>query len=114
MSLQSVPPALTNRHLTGHLFASGHLSSLAESNCQEPEWVSLEALEEGSQATCGIVGNSPEARSVVASISRLAPHQVGVLIQGESGTGKELVARALHTMSTRGAGPLVTFNCSNL
>jgi DNA-binding NtrC family response regulator len=34
-----------------------------------------------------------------------------VLVSGESGTGKELIARALHRLSERGAGPLVDLNC---
>jgi PAS domain S-box-containing protein len=37
-----------------------------------------------------------------------------VLIQGESGTGKELVARAIHNISHRAAGPLVVVNCAAL
>jgi two-component system, NtrC family, response regulator HydG len=35
-----------------------------------------------------------------------------VLIEGESGTGKELVARQLHEMSRRRAGPFVAVNCA--
>jgi transcriptional regulator with GAF, ATPase, and Fis domain len=33
---------------------------------------------------------------------------------GESGTGKELVARAIHSLSRRAAGPLVSLNCPAL
>jgi two-component system response regulator PilR (NtrC family) len=32
-------------------------------------------------------------------------------VRGESGTGKELVARALHNLSDRAAGPFVAVNC---
>jgi transcriptional regulator with GAF, ATPase, and Fis domain len=44
-------------------------------------------------------------------IARLAPTPETVLIHGESGTGKELVAKTIHAMSGRAAGPMVSLNC---
>ncbi|HEX2724073.1 MAG TPA: sigma-54 dependent transcriptional regulator [Gemmatimonadaceae bacterium] len=37
-----------------------------------------------------------------------------VLLQGESGTGKGVVARYIHDLSTRSAGPFVSINCGAL
>lgn len=37
-----------------------------------------------------------------------------VLLQGESGTGKGVVARYIHELSTRSAGPFVSINCGAL
>src|SRR3954464_9027007 len=45
-------------------------------------------------------------------VERVAFTGFTVLIQGESGTGKELVARQLHELSARAAGPFVAVNCA--
>lgn len=58
----------------------------------------------------GMVGHAACMRALFANIRRVAPLDVGVLVQGESGTGKELVARALHTLSGRD-GKFVAVNC---
>jgi DNA-binding NtrC family response regulator len=61
-----------------------------------------------------LVGSSPAMRKVVALIEKVAATDATVLVRGASGTGKELVARALHTNSSRRARPLVTINCAAL
>ena len=50
-------------------------------------------------------------QAVLQLVSRVAKSDSPVLISGESGTGKELIARALHRLSERVAGPLVDINC---
>ena len=59
----------------------------------------------------GIIGQTPEMRSIFALVERVAASPSTVLITGESGTGKELVARALHTESDRADGPFIRVNC---
>ncbi|HKO57078.1 MAG TPA: sigma-54 dependent transcriptional regulator [Thermoanaerobaculia bacterium] len=59
-----------------------------------------------------ILGQSEEAKTLRASIARVAATDARVLIRGESGTGKELVAAALHHGSRRHAKPLVKLNCA--
>lgn len=44
----------------------------------------------------------------------LAESESTVLIVGESGTGKELFAMAIHDLSARRAGPIITVNCGAL
>jgi two-component system response regulator PilR (NtrC family) len=44
-------------------------------------------------------------------VGKVARSMAPVLVHGESGTGKELVARAVHELSSRGAGPFIAVNC---
>jgi transcriptional regulator with PAS, ATPase and Fis domain len=62
----------------------------------------------------GIIGESRAMQELFDSLKRIAPHDSTVLILGESGTGKELIARALHTLGSRSAGPFVAVNCATL
>ncbi len=59
-----------------------------------------------------LVGTSAAMQQVYRLVELAAPTPAPVLISGESGTGKELVARTLHELSPRGAGPFVAVNCA--
>ncbi len=67
-----------------------------------------ERLDERSE----IIGDSPEVRALRDQIATAAPTNGRVLIHGENGSGKELVARAIHALSARHAGPFVEVNCA--
>ena len=58
-----------------------------------------------------ILGNSQAVHQVKSLIRQVAPSDITVLVSGESGTGKELAAKALHDLSRRKTGPLMTLNC---
>jgi len=60
---------------------------------------------------CGMVGKSAALREIFRIIERVADKDVPISIQGESGTGKELVARAIHSLSSRRKGAFVSINC---
>ncbi len=51
-------------------------------------------------------------RAIRTVIENIADTDATVLILGESGVGKDLVARAIHTASTRRDGPFVKVNCA--
>jgi DNA-binding NtrC family response regulator len=61
-----------------------------------------------------LIGESPAMQTLFDTIRQVAPARATVLIEGESGTGKELVARAIHQLSPRAQGPLVSVHCAAL
>src|SRR6185295_18636970 len=48
-----------------------------------------------------IIGKSEKILTLLDLVTQVAPSRSTVLITGESGTGKELMARAIHSASTR-------------
>jgi two-component system nitrogen regulation response regulator NtrX len=61
-----------------------------------------------------VVGDSQAIGRLREQIAMAAPTNGRVLISGENGTGKELVARQVHALSHRRAGPFVEVNCAAL
>jgi PAS domain S-box-containing protein len=61
-----------------------------------------------------IVSKNHEMLRLFDIMPEIAESESTVLIEGESGTGKELFARAIHSLSPRCDGPLVTVNCGAL
>jgi DNA-binding NtrC family response regulator len=61
-----------------------------------------------------LVGTSPALRRVCAQVQELAAGRGPVLLFGEVGTGKELLARLLHQLSPRKAGPFVVLSAGTL
>jgi len=62
----------------------------------------------------GIVTIAPNMLELFELLSRVARTDATVLIRGETGTGKELVAKALHSLSSRAKGPFQELNCATL
>jgi DNA-binding NtrC family response regulator len=60
----------------------------------------------------GIIGQSEALRRILETLRVVAPTRATVLLQGESGTGKELLARNLHTLSSRAGEAFVSVNCA--
>jgi two-component system, NtrC family, response regulator AtoC len=59
-----------------------------------------------------VFDRSPQMRAIRTVIDHIADTDATVLVRGESGVGKDVVARAIHTASTRRHGPFVRVNCA--
>ncbi|MBL8575168.1 MAG: sigma-54-dependent Fis family transcriptional regulator [Hyphomicrobiaceae bacterium] len=66
----------------------------------------------GRERFVGFIGNSLAMQPAYRILQSAAPTNATVFVTGESGTGKELCAEALHKLSKRANGPLVTINCA--
>lgn len=80
----------------------------------EQENQSLRAQLDRSFGLDRILGRSGEMEKVLDRVRQVADSKASVLLEGESGTGKELVARAVHGLSPRRAGPFVAVHCAAL
>jgi transcriptional regulator with GAF, ATPase, and Fis domain len=59
-----------------------------------------------------IVGSSSALERVLEQVKYVSPTDSTVLIEGETGTGKELIARAIHSSSSRRGRAFVKLNCA--
>lgn len=84
-----------------------HILALEEENRRLRRLVRL-----GKSPSVDMIGHSKGMQDVFDLISHVADSNTTVIIHGETGTGKELVARAIHTSSSRRNGPLIQVNCA--
>jgi DNA-binding NtrC family response regulator len=61
-----------------------------------------------------IVGKSEKMLAVLDLVTQVAPSRSTVLISGESGTGKELIAKAIHSASTRADKAFIPVNTGSI
>jgi len=92
--------------------------ALAGATPDEPAGPQQEAAEPANPSPGAepleFVGRSAPSLALLDWIRRVAPGELPVLIRGETGTGKEAVARSLHRLGPRAAGPFVAVNCTAL
>jgi len=62
----------------------------------------------------GLLGVSAAVNEVRATLERLSPSNLTVLVVGESGTGKDIAARILHRHSPRQSKPFIKVNCPSI
>ncbi len=71
----------------------------------DPQQISL------SIRASALIFADPESKKLLSLIERVAPSDATAYIKGETGTGKELVARHIHSLSSRRNGPFAAINC---
>ena len=59
-----------------------------------------------------IIYKDEKMKRIIELASKVSDYKTTVLITGESGTGKELIARSIHTNSSRKNKPFVALNCA--
>ena len=69
-----------------------------------------ERLKEKLAVETAFVGKSRAVQAVFKTVGKVAGKDVTVLLLGESGTGKELLAKLIHSNSSRAEGPFVAVN----
>ncbi|MEG8946292.1 sigma-54-dependent transcriptional regulator [Rosettibacter firmus] len=59
-----------------------------------------------------IITNTESVKETLKIAQEVADSDIPILIEGESGTGKEILAKYIHSKSSRRSNPFVAVNCS--
>jgi len=87
--------------------AAAQISLRSENEALRSRVTTLEDIDD-------MIGHSEAIAKVLKQVENVAQSNSSVIITGESGTGKELVARAIHSNSSRRYFPLISVHCGAL
>ncbi|WNO09867.1 sigma-54 dependent transcriptional regulator [Teredinibacter sp. KSP-S5-2] len=73
--------------------------------------INTNTIHSNTDLDTGIIGKSESIIQLNKAIKKLSRSQAPVYISGESGSGKELVARSIHSLSSRQDHPFIPVNC---
>ncbi len=101
--------------LAGAAMRTARLIEALEHEATRQERVLQDLKRDVEQSRGGeLVGESEVLRRLRDEIRLVGRSDLTVLVTGETGVGKELVARGLHTASSRAERPLLYLNCAAL
>jgi len=80
----------------------------------EPKRMVKKGKSNTSPGGAPFLAESPAMKEVLELVTQVADSKATVMIGGESGVGKEVVAKALHTLSSRSKKPFVAVSCAAL
>ncbi|MDP3024293.1 MAG: sigma-54 dependent transcriptional regulator [candidate division Zixibacteria bacterium] len=78
-----------------------HIQKVLEKNKLKKELDLLKSELQAKSQYDKLIGESPKMLQVKSLIEQVADSDLAILIRGESGTGKEIVARMIHSLSSR-------------
>jgi NtrC-family two-component system response regulator AlgB len=87
---------------------------IAKTRGLERRIAELECLVETHSPDADLTSEDPGMRTVLDLAFQAADSQASILLLGESGTGKSVLARAIHTRSSRREHAFVTVSCPSL
>ena len=89
------------RKSMNHLETTRELSSLHKRGTSENSKVPL-------------LGNSTAIKEIVAVMHKISNLDISILLTGETGTGKSLIAKTIHSLSSRADKPFISINCASV
>jgi DNA-binding NtrC family response regulator len=90
-------------------------SALRRGQRLEAENLALrDSAADGAEKQASIIAESTAMKTVLKLVERIGPADANILITGENGTGKGVIARAVHSTSSRATRPLVSLNAGAL
>ena len=89
-----------------------HIQNVLEKSRLKKELTQLRSELKAKRAYDNLIGDGPTMLQTKSVIEQVADSELTVLIRGESGTGKEIVARLLHSLSSRKNEPFIKVNCA--
>lgn len=77
------------------------------------EAVAADSADDGDSLP-GVIGCSAPMKRLAAAVRGVGALSLPVLLRGESGTGKDVIARAIHSESSRARRPFVVLNAATI